>query len=261
MEIEIEFFTWIRKIEFNRLKEYYIKNNSKDQKTNQNEINLLKIYLDSKVIFEKYDNNEFSELSKKFSEENNIEEIRNKIKKEVNINKRREIEKKNKEILKVDDTINFIKDYLSTLTNQNYNKMRKHKILYFMNAFAINLNKSTKLWKNNQEIFNLFFAQFDKNKSIEWCAFENGPILKNIYHTGLDDNLFFKIEENKLIIFEIAYFLLREFSTLQLVKESHKTNPWEKNYNPNIYYAKIPTKEMIEFFEKNRPFFAKTLEY
>ncbi|CRX37350.1 / / hypothetical protein / 276340:277128 Reverse [Candidatus Hepatoplasma crinochetorum] len=269
--IEIEFFNWIREIEFKRLKKYYI---DRYEKEDSEESYLIKKYLDFE--FKKYDENEFEELINKFKKEQNyteneFEELINKFKKEQFFykNKKKEFAKQKEiEILKIYDTICFIKNYLYYINNSKYDKIRKHKIIYFIFAFAINKNSDFKLWKDGNDIFNSFYNEKNKNKKISFCAFENGPILETIYFSknsnppiGEDDNLIISVDnEKKLFTFEMAYFLLREFSTLQLIKESHKTDPWEKNYQPDKYFVPIKNEEIIKYFEKNKPFILKLLE-
>lgn len=252
---EIEFFNWIRKIEFKRLKKYYI---DRYENENNKESILIRKYLNCE--FKKYDENEFDKLIEKFKKEENYSEIKNKQGK--NLKKKEDIE-----ILKIYDTICFIKNYLSTLNNREYNKVRKHKMIYFIFAFAINKNSDFNLWEDSKSIFESFYSEKDKKKKIFFCAFENGPILEPIYFSknsnppiGEDDNLIISVDnKRKMIVFEMAYFLLREFSTLQLIKESHKTDPWIKNYQPDKYFVPIKNEEIIEYFEENEPFILKIL--
>lgn len=97
---------------------------------------------------------------------------------------------------------------------------------------------------------------------MSWCAFENGPILNSIYNPSpKEDNDLFILYKNEkqLIVFEMAYFFLKNFSTIELIEESHKTKPWIDNFERYSYYKKIKNSEIIEYFKNNEPFFIKLI--
>lgn len=232
----IEFFTWIRKIEFinivNYFKNYYDKENKKI------EYGLTIKYLNLNE-FKEYLNQEFDEVIKKFD--------------------KNEFSKNNPAKKDFYETLMFIQNYLNSFNNDTYDKIRKHKILYFIIAFAISTNKLYGLWKNEEEIFSFFKTK--NNKKMEWSAFAKGPVLKTIYNPwpGKDDELFLDSDQKKLLIFEVSYFSMKNFSTMKLIDESHKTYPWINNFKENKYYSKIENKEIISYFKENKPFFEKYL--
>lgn len=134
-------------------------------------------------------------------------------------------------------------------------KVRYHKMLYFLNGLYIYY----KNFLNFEEEEN--FLKLN-NEQLEWCAFERGPILKNIYHySKKDDNIeinFNDIKNKELKnILEVGYQVLNVFSTQKLIDESHETAPWKKNWNNKDYYKKISNKDIEEYFKNNRPFFIK----
>ncbi|CRX37336.1 / / hypothetical protein / 315777:316553 Forward [Candidatus Hepatoplasma crinochetorum] len=232
----IEFFTWIRKIEFinivNYFKNYYDKENKKI------EYDLTIRYLNLND-FKEYLNQEFDEVIKKFY--------------------KNEFSKNNPAKKDFYETLMFIQNYLNSFNNDTYDKIRKHKILYFIIAFAISTNKLYGLWKNEEEIFSFF--KTENNRKMEWSAFAKGPVLKTIYNPwpGKDDELFLDNDQKKLLIFEVSYFSMKNFSTMKLIDESHKTYPWINNFKENKYYSKIEKKEIISYFKENKPFFEKYL--
>jgi hypothetical protein len=63
---------------------------------------------------------------------------------------------------------------------------------------------------------------------MKWCAFENGPILKNIYRwNGIDKEIYFNnnLTEDQFKILESAYFLLKKYPISILINKSHETDP------------------------------------
>lgn len=65
-----------------------------------------------------------------------------------------------------------------------------------------------------------------------------------------------------MAVFEMGYFLLKNFSTIRLAEESRKTDPWSKSYenDENKFYIKIKNEDIIDYFKNNKPFFLKLLE-
>lgn len=243
---KIEFFNWIKEIEFKNWKNYYINsfNNTKDEniskwiKKNLNLLKDLTIELDN------------------FKKENIklIEKLKNQIdnNKEINLNK------EEKEKSKIYELMLSIKEYLNSMDNQNYNKVKKHKMIYFMISFAIYKNKSYFAWKNYEDIFKIFWIDEKKeNIKMQWCAFENGPILKNIYKwNDFDKEIYFNnLTDDQFKIFESAYFLLKKYTIPILINKSHETDPWKNVFKKESYYKKIENKDIIKYFKKNKPFF------
>lgn len=251
---EIEFFTWIRKIEFLRLQKYY-------QEYYQKNGNNKELFLVNKYLTEKKLNNflekDLNSWLNKFKKENNFEIKENSELKKIN-------DANEITLYKIYYLFNDIKNQLFFLNEENYNKFRKHKLIYFILGFAINTNKKYQLWNNEKEIFESFVINKNKSMKLNWYAFEKGPILGNIFATNYNDLSFsFRVDDQrKLIVFEMAYFLLKDFSTIRLMEESHKTDPWSKNYKnyQNKLYIKIENEDIINYFKNNKPFFLKLLE-
>lgn len=232
----IEFFTWIRKIEFINIVNYFKNYYNKEKEKIEYDLTLKYLNLDK---FKDYSNQEFEEVIKDF--------------------KKNEFAKNN--VIKKDfyETLMFVQNYLNSFNNDSYDKIRKHKILYFIIAFAISTNKLYGLWENEEEIFSFFKTK--KSEKIEWSAFAKGPVLKTIYNPwpGKDDELFLDNDQKKLLIFEVSYFSMKNFSTMKLIDESHKTSPWIDNFKESKYYSKIDNKEIISYFQNKKPFFEKYL--
>lgn len=251
---EIEFFSWIRKIEFLKLKKYYQKYYQKNG--GNRELFFINKYLTEKKL-NNFDQKNFNLWINKFKKENNFEI------------------KENEELKKINDPDQIIlhkiyylfediKNYMLLLNDKNYNKFYIYKLIYFILGFSINTNKKYELWSNEEEILKSFIINKSKKTKLNWYAFENGPILGNIFITNEQDFLFyFKVDdERKLVIFEMAYFLLKNFPTIRLTEESYKTDPWLKNYESsgNQLYFKIKNEDIINYFKNNKPFFLKLLE-
>lgn len=232
----IELFTWIRKIEFNNIVNYF--KNYYNEKNKNIEYQLTLKYLNLNQ-FKEYTNQEFKEVINKFE--------------------KNEIYKNNPERRDFYETLMFIQNYLNGFNNDTYDKIRKHKILYFLIAFAISTNKLYGLWKEEEDIFTFFKTK--DNKKIEWSAFAKGPVLKIIYKAwpNKDDELFLFNNQKKLLIFEVSYFSMKNFSTIKLIDESHETDPWINSFKNNKYYSKIENKEIITYFKNNQPFFERYL--
>lgn len=251
MKKGIELFKWIRKIEFSFLEKYY-KEEYKDKKE---ELNLLEKYLIFKN-FEPLEENKFKLLTKFIEEEKY--DIKNSEKNNQNEEQRR--------LKKIYDILFSIASELTSFTQGKYNKFRKHKLLYFMLAFAINKNPDYGVWEDAEDIINnLFYAKNNKREKIEWCAFDNGPILKNIYKSGenvfddIDDKLMLIDDSEILKVLEISYIILKNFTTMDLIEESHNTDPWKNNYEKNVNFKKIENNDIIDYFSKNEPFFIKLM--
>lgn len=185
---EIDFFIWIRKIEFLRLqkyyKEYYQKNGS------NKELFLINKYLKANKL-NNFEDKNFNLLINKFKKENNFEI------------------KKNNELKKINDPDEIIlykiyylfldiKNYMLLFNEKNYNKFHKYKLIYFILGFAINTNKKYELWIKEEEIFKSFIFNKNKDLKLNWYAFENGPILGNVFITdGDDSSLHIKVDDKK----------------------------------------------------------------
>lgn len=251
---DIELFEWIRKIEFSRLKDYYQKIYGY-KNFNNYEMQLFHKYLK----FENFEN---------LNLENKFENFVKKFKKNEKFNPEEKNENKNDKyysLEKIYNVILSIGNELKTFTQGRYNKIRKHKLIYFMSAFVINKNEIYKIWKNPEDVFKSFYPKNRKKAKIEWCAFDNGPILKSIYKIDknvfddIDDELILVNNEKNLKAFEIAYLVLRNFSTINLIEESHLTEPWSNNYEKKSYFKKISNNEIVKYFIENKPFFTKYL--
>ncbi|BDV02977.1 hypothetical protein [Candidatus Hepatoplasma crinochetorum] len=250
---KIEFFTWVRKIEFIKLKKHYEHYYSNIININNNEFLLLKKYLNQN-LFTDYTEKDFDKIKEKFKKEENFDPIEN-INKDIN--KKEDAFKQ-----KIYDILIDIEDHLKQFSKHNYNKLRKHKIIYFIIGHAINTNKKYSLWKEESDIFSSFISNKKNYEKMTWCAFENGPILNSIYNPSPnEDNDLFIIYKNEkqLIVFEMAYFFLKNFSTIELIEESHETKPWKDNFEKYSYYKKIKNSEIIEYFKNNEPFFIKLI--
>lgn len=147
--------------------------------------------------------------------------------------------------------------------NMQLNKVWKYKILYFIYAAFIYVDEIT-----NKGIKNLI----DKNKlkenerfflneeGVYWYAFANGPITNHYNYFGKDKKIEIDFERINLTmksILEQCYLVLKNLGIQTLIDESHKTNPWNKNYKEDKKWIKIEKKEIIKFFKNNPPFYMK----
>ncbi|CRX37358.1 / / hypothetical protein / 276340:277128 Reverse [Candidatus Hepatoplasma crinochetorum] len=241
---KIEFFKWIREIEFKNWKNYYIDYFKKIKDENisnwiKENLNLLK---------------DFKNTLTKFKKENF--ELIKKLENQIDNNKKINLNKDEKEKSKIYELMISINEYLDFINNENYNKVKKHKMIYFMISFAIYKNKSYLGWEKYEDIFKIFLID-EKKENMEWCAFENGPILKNIYRWNkFDKEIYFSnLTNDQFKIFESAYFLLKNYTIPILINKSHETDPWKKVFKEESYYKKIKNEDIIKYFKKNKPFF------
>ncbi|BDV03491.1 MAG: hypothetical protein HPPSJP_2120 [Candidatus Hepatoplasma scabrum] len=249
----IELFTWIRKIEFDRIKNYYCETLEKKELD----------YLNKYLNFEKFKNpnkKEFNQLINNFENNNNFDprKIDEKLKRKESLSEQENLSSK------IYNMLFLIWNEMEIFAQGKYNKIKKHKLIYFMIAYAINKNKDYGIFENPNEIFKKIYSKNEKNQEAKWWAFDNGPVLSNIYkkdngytNNDIDDNLILKNEQNFLNIFKIAYLVLRNFTTNDLIEESHKTDPWKKVYKPNSKHTPIDNKDIINYFTYNEPFFNK----
>lgn len=242
---KIEFFAWIKEIEFKNWKNYYINyfENTKDENISK----WIKKHLNSLKDLN-------FELNK-FKEEN----LKLISKLDDQINNKFNLKKEEKELSKIYELMISINENLNFIDNKNYNKVKKHKIIYFMISFAIYKNKSYLAWEKYDDIFKLFLFDIKReNVYMKWCAFENGPILKNIYRwNGIDKEIYFNnnLTEDQFKILESAYFLLKKYPISILINKSHETDPWKNVFKSKSYYQEIKKEDIIKYFKKNKPFF------
>jgi len=129
-------------------------------------------------------------------------------------------------------------------TNKNYNKFRKYKELYFIEAFILYKEK---------KISN-FFA--DSNH--KWWAFDAGPVLDTYCSRGLDKEIFIISNKKNLKLITEAVGYLDNYGTKFLIEMSHKEGtPWQKYYEKGKKFTEIPNESIIEHFKNNKPFFIK----
>lgn len=240
----IEFFDWIKGIEFKNWKNYYI-NYFKNTKDNN-----IFIWIENNLNSTKDLNCELM----KFKEENSA--LIKKLENQINNNKKINLNKEEEEKSKIYELMISIEEDLNFINNKNYNKVKKHKIIYFMLSFAIYKNQKYLAWEKYDDIFKIFLID-KKQQNMEWCAFENGPILKNIYRwNDSDKEIYFNnLTNDQFKIFESAYFLLKKYPISILINKSHETEPWKKVFKKDSYYEKIKNEDIVKYFKKNKPFF------
>lgn len=212
-------------------------------------------------------NKDFNQLSKR-DDKNNISIYTQLINKDEQMSFKQfeefEDEKKIKEYFNKQEDKSKYKDYYYRLyqlkkdfSNKNFDKSRKHKIVYFMYAAYINMTKNYKNFKNEKSFF------IEKNKKINWIALNDGPVIsrinnKKIYNRFSEDKTI-EINFNNFSkeMKEFFILLLKNFSligTNKLIEESKKTEPWKESYKGG-FSDPISENLIISFFEKNEPFF------
>lgn len=244
----IDFFYWLRNCELKYLKNSYLKIYEKNNKV--------------KKFIEEYlniDSFSYEETLEKFNNANKKrkEFYDNVYKKNFDFFNLKNKEKEN--WVEFYEILFYIKNSLEKLDNSKMNKIWKHKFLYFLVSFAIYASiKKNNIWENINDIFKIF-EFYNNDNEMKWYAFEKGPILKNIYRNVNLDYQFSikKLRKEQLEVLEIAFILLKDYSTIDLIEESHETDPWKNSFKKGKYYSLIKNKEIINFFSKNEPFFCK----
>ncbi|NOQ50192.1 MAG: hypothetical protein GQ557_00810 [Mycoplasmataceae bacterium] len=144
---------------------------------------------------------------------------------------------------------------IKSFDNKKCEKVRKHKIVYFLYGFHIYMRSKYEIL-TKEDIF-----VFEKKINMKFVAFERGPVLKNVYNWGLvEDKIFYlsgNLSELDKEVLELGYFLLNLYTTNVLVEKSHETDPWKNNWKENSYYKEIKDFEITNWFSINAPFFYK----
>ncbi|NOQ50055.1 MAG: hypothetical protein GQ557_00120, partial [Mycoplasmataceae bacterium] len=151
------------------------------------------------------------------------------------------------------DEIISIKKYYA---NGEFNKVKKHKILYFLNGLDIFLQNNLSIYKNKETKFLII----NGGKKMQWLAFARGPVLDNEYQIGFEDkniiSINTSIDEGIMNFFEISLLSLLTYDVNKLIKESHDTKPFFECYKGQ-YRDEIPNEIIINYFKVNMPFFMK----
>ncbi len=220
-----EFFNVLREVKTNIL----LTDKNVNPKIKEIAKNVLKKYkneekYEKKDLILKYINDEYQNYLKESKQKNNIDE----------------------------EFIIELTDIFNHNWNENYNKLRKFKIIYFFYAGNIYLNN----------IYNKKSNFFVKDP-LFW-AFKNGPVLAKIGNNeiynfaGEDGTIYIKYDDwNQKIkdIFQTTVSYFNKLTTLNLIHQSHKTRPWFSNYSDGSYKKEIKNEEIIEYFKDNKPFY------
>ncbi len=133
--------------------------------------------------------------------------------------------------------------------NDNFDKTRKYKILYFLYAFYIYITNNI-ISLNNDEV------HFFKNHEKDWYAFKNGPVFNTYNYLEKDNQIIINwdtFDKKTQSLLKTFLKLLIDMPTSLLIEESHKTDPWKDNYKENSSYLKIADSEIIAFFKVKEP--------